>query len=172
MIKLLAEDCRMSRKYNSAFLNSYIELDKICSHKFGIVSGGITEYVNRLISAKYAPDREQVLPRLVRYRNIRNRIAHEAGALQSIDEITKADVKWIEEFIKDIDKKRDPISLYLRKARKYAKRRRVRRRVIGTIIILLVLAAAAAVFFFWNDITAGVGTLSGIFLDGINSLGG
>ena len=139
----------MSSKYNSGFLNSYIELDKICCHKFGIVTGGITEYVNRLINAKYAPDREQVLPRLVRYRNIRNRIAHEAGALQNLDEITKADVRWISEFIDDIEKKRDPISLYLRKARKYAKRRRARRRFSVLFATLLVLGAAAAAYFLW-----------------------
>ncbi len=137
----------MSNKYNSAFLNSYIELDKVCCNKFGIVTGGITEYVNRLINARYAPEREQVLPRLVRYRNIRNRIAHEAGALQSIDEIGKSDVSWIAAFIKDIEKKRDPISLYLRKARKYAKRRKARKRILAIAAVILVLAAAAAAYF-------------------------
>ena len=137
----------MSSKHNSAFLNSYIELDKICCHKFGVVTGGITEYVNRLINARYAPDREQVLPRLVRYRNIRNRIAHEAGALQSINEINKSDVRWIGEFIKDIEKKRDPISLYLRKARKYAKRRRAKKRFYAIFATLLLVGAAVGAYF-------------------------
>jgi hypothetical protein len=90
-----------------------------------------------------------VLPRLVRYRNIRNRIANEAGALQNLNEITKADVRWISEFIDDIEKKRDPISLYLRKARKYAKRRRARRRFSVLFATLLVLGAAVAAYFIW-----------------------
>ncbi len=134
----------MGHKYNSAFLNSYIELDKICCHKFGIANGGITEYINRLINARTAPDREHALPRLVRYRNIRNRIAHEAGALQKTDEVGKADVRWLTLFIKDIERKKDPISLYLRKARKYSRRRRARRRLIFASLSLLVVAMAIA----------------------------
>lgn len=157
----------MSKKYNSAFLNAYIELDKICCHKFGIVTGGITEYVNRLISAKYAPEREQVLPRLAHYRNIRNRIAHEVGALRNIDELSKADVRWIESFIRDIEKKRDPISLYLRKARKYAKRRRLRGRIVTAVVILSLIAAGVAALVFWNEISELVYTLT----DGSISLG-
>ena len=142
----------MGKKFNSAFLNAYIELDKMCCHKFGKVTGGITEYINRLINARFAPEREQVLPRLVRYRNIRNRIAHEAGALQNIDELTRSDVKWLEDFVKDIEKKRDPITLYLRKARKYAKRRRTRKRIVGFFVLLLIAAAVAGFFVFKDDI--------------------
>ena len=149
----------MGKKHNGAFLNAYIELDKICCHKFGIVTGGITEYINRLINARFAPDRDQILPRLVRYRNIRNRIAHEAGALQSIDELTKADVRWLEDFIKDIEKRRDPITLYLRKARRYAKRRRTRKRVVFAVILVLLLAAAAALFVFRQNIEDFINTV-------------
>ena len=79
----------MSNKFNTLFLNSYLELDKVCCLKFGVVTGGVTEYINRLINARFAPDRDEVLPRLVRYRNIRNRMAHEAGALTDIDEINR-----------------------------------------------------------------------------------
>ena len=141
-----------NNRTNSLFLNSYIELDKICAQKFGITSGGVTEYINRLINARFAPEREQVLPRLVRYRNIRNRIAHEAGALQNIDELTRSDVKWLEDFVKDIEKKRDPITLYLRKARKYAKRRRTRKRIVGFFVLLLIAAAVAGFFVFKDNI--------------------
>ena len=142
----------MGKKFNSAFLNAYIQLDKMCCHKFGIVTGGVTEYINRLINARFTPEREQVLPRLVRYRNIRNRIAHEAGALQSIDELTRMDVKWLEDFVKDIEKKRDPITLYLRKARKYAKRRRARKKIVGFLILLLLVAMAVCAFIFKDNI--------------------
>ena len=156
----------MSKKYNSAFLNAYIELDKICCHKFGIVTGGITEYINRLINARYAPEREAILPRLVRYRNIRNRIAHEVGALQSIDELSKADIRWLEDFIRSIEKKKDPITQYLRKARKFAKRRRTHRRIIGALIFLVILAAIACLFIFKQDIEAIINTITGAISEG------
>ena len=138
----------MSNKFNTSFLNSYLELDKVCCLKFGVVTGGVTEYINRLINARFAPDRDEVLPRLVRYRNIRNRMAHEAGALTDIDEITKSDLRWIDNFKKDISKKKDPISVYLRKARKYARRRRARKYFIIALIIILLLAAAGVGAYF------------------------
>ena len=149
----------MGKKHNSAFLNAYIELDKICCHKFGIVTGGVTEYINRLINARYAPEREQILPRLVRYRNIRNRIAHEEGALQSISELAKSDVRWLEDFVRDIEKKRDPITMYLRKARKYAQQRRARRRAVAVTVVVLLVAAVAAAFIFRENIIEAVETL-------------
>ena len=134
----------MSNRLNSAFLSAYIELDKVCCLKFGAATGGVTEYINRLITARFAPDRDDVLPRLVKYRNIRNRMAHEEGAFGRIDEIVKSDVRWIEGFKKAMQKKRDPISLYLRKARRYARRRRARKIIIVTALMLLALGAAAA----------------------------
>ena len=138
----------MSNKLNTSFLNIYLELDKICCLKFGVVTGGVTEYINRLINARFAPERDEVLPRLVRYRNIRNRMAHEAGALTDIDEINKSDLRWLESFKKDMNKKKDPISVYLRKARKYARRRRARKYFFIFLTVLLLLAAAAAAAYF------------------------
>ena len=151
----------MSKKYNSAFFNAYIELDRICCHKFGIVSGGITEYINRLINARFAPDREQVLPKLVQYRNIRNRIAHEVGALKNIDELTKADVKWLEDFVNDIEKNRDPITQYLRKAKRYVKRRRTHKRIIKTLSILAIIATLVCLFVFRQNIEEWINMLTG-----------
>lgn len=136
-------------KINEAFLNTFIELDKACATKFGISTSGVNEYINRLRNARFAEGRDEVLPKLVRYTNLRNRLAHESGALRQIDEITKADVKWLASFERTLEKKRDPISLYLRKARRYARRRRVLRAVACVGIITLVLAAAVgAVLFF------------------------
>lgn len=133
----------VSNKLNSAFLSTYNGLDKLCCQKFGVVTGGTTEYINRLINARFAPGRDEVLPRLVKYRNIRNRIAHESGAIEKLDGITRADLRWISSFTKDLDKKRDPISLYLRKSRRYARRRRARKYIIFA--LLLAVAALAAV---------------------------
>ena len=139
----------MGLKINEKFLDAFIALDKVCCAKFGVSTGGVTDYVNRLISARFAPGRDTVLPKLVRYTNIRNRLAHEAGAMKQIDEVTKADVKWIREFEKTLNKKKDPISLYLRKARRYARRRKLRKILICTGIVALIAAAVAVWLIFF-----------------------
>jgi len=123
-------------RLNERFLASYISLDKNCCEKFGIANGGVTEYINRLNNTRFAPGREEALPRLVRYRNIRNKMAHEIGSLRRMSEITKLDLKWIRTFDKDITKGRDPISKYLKRARRYARRRKIERFVTVFAIIL------------------------------------
>lgn len=131
-----------NNRLNSLFLNSYIELERICSQKFGKDSGGVTEYINRLVNSRFAPERDEVLPRLVKYRNVRNRIAHEEGALGQDNDITRLDLKWLDNFKNNLQKKRDPISVYLRRARKYAKRKKAKRIII--FLLILVVAALAA----------------------------
>ena len=117
----------MGRRLNERFLSSYIELDKECCEKFGVATGGVTEYINRLNNARFAPGREEALPRLVRYRNIRNKMAHDLGSLRKMSDVSKADVSWLKKFNRDIIKRRDPISSYLKHARRYARRRRLKR---------------------------------------------
>ena len=117
----------MGKRLNEHFLASYITLDKDCCEKFGVATGGVTEYINRLNNARFAPGREDDLPRLVRYRNIRNKMAHEIGSLTRANEVTKADVAWLRKFDKDIIKRKDPISAYLKRARRYARRRRIKK---------------------------------------------
>lgn len=134
------------KKINEAFIAEYIQLDKDCCEKFGVSTGGVTEYINRLNNARFAPGRDDVLPRLVRYRNIRNKFAHELSALRKTDEVTKVDVKWIRSFNKEIVKKKDPISLYLRKARKFARRRKLRRWMYA-ILFTIIAALAVALYF-------------------------
>ena len=134
----------MSRKTNEKFLNNFLELDKLCCEKFGVATNGVTEYINRLNNARFAPDRDEVLPRLVKYRNLRNRFAHEPQAIRKSDDITKADIKWVANFKKSVKKKKDPISKYLKKARRFARRRRFGKFVL----VLLILAALAAAGYF------------------------
>ena len=137
----------MSKRVNEKFVNAYMELDRCCCEKFGISAGGITEYINRLGNARFAPKRDEVLPKLVKYRNIRNIFAHEAKELKKNDELTKADVKWIGKFTKYVDKKKDPYSVYLKKARKYARHKKVRNFFLALFLILLAAAGVAAYFF-------------------------
>jgi hypothetical protein len=130
----------MGKRINEKFLTCYMELDKNCCDKFGIATGGTTEYINRLNNARFAPGRDDALPRLVKYRNIRNKIAHEIGSIRKINDITKVDIAWIKKFNKDIIRRKDPISLYLKKARRYACRRRIKRYItIGALVLSLIL---------------------------------
>ena len=133
----------MGKRINERFLAKYIELDRNCSGKFGVATGGVTEYINRLNNASLAPGRDDVLPRLVKYRNLRNKLAHEVGALRRMDAITKQDVAWIVQFNRMLIRKRDPISAYLRQARRYVRMRKLRRVAIVGLIFMLVGIAVA-----------------------------
>ena len=136
----------MGKRINERFLASYMELDKDCCDKFGVTTGGVTEYINRLNNARLAPGRDDVLPRLVRYRNLRNKFSHEVGALRRVDEITKVDVHWIRTFNRDLIRKRDPISAYLKKARRYVRRRKLRRFAYGAAAVLIIGLGIALYF--------------------------
>ena len=130
----------MGKRANDQFLSAYMQLDKLCCDRLGVATGGVTEYINRLNNARFAPGRDDVLPRLVRYRNLRNKFAHEVGALRRVDEITKVDVRWVRTFERDLAKKKDPISAYLRKARRYARRKKLRRALyIGAAGVIVAL---------------------------------
>ena len=134
----------MSRKLNEKFLNNFLELDKLCCEKFGVATNGVTEYINRLNNARFAPNRDEVLPRLVKYRNLRNRFAHEPQAIRKCDDIAKADIKWVAKFKKSAKKKKDPISKYLKKARRFARKRKFGR----SLLVILILAALAVAGYF------------------------
>ncbi len=131
----------MGKKINQAFVAAYNDLDKSLGEKFGIANGGVTEYINRLNHARFAPDRDEVLPVLVKYRTITNKFTYEPLSVKKDKELAKADVKWVKKFSKNVSKKKDPLSLYLKKAKKYARGRKVKR-VILTVLGIAVVAAA------------------------------
>lgn len=112
------------KKLNERFLEYYLETDRLCSMKFGRMDGGITEYIKRLSDARQAKDRDDVLSRLTRYRNVRNSFVHEPGALKRVGEVSRLDVKWLKKFNKQLIHKKDSLTVYLRHSRK---RERVRR---------------------------------------------
>lgn len=137
----------VGKRINEQFMSCYLEIERDCCEKFGVTADGITEYINRLNNARFAPNRDDVLPRLVRYRNMRNKFAHEVGAIRRADELTKADISWLRSFDRDIVRKRDPISVYLRKTRKNARQKKLRRifyvGAVAAIVVLSILLAIA-----------------------------
>lgn len=147
MLKLLRKAAHtVGKRQNEQFFNSYIELDKTCSAMFDIVSDGVGEYINRLNNARFAPNREDVLPRLVRYRNIHKRFNYEPGAINRDNEITKDDINWVVKFKKDVTARRDPISQYLKKARGYAFKKKFTA-VMWVILVVAVIALGVSLYF-------------------------
>ncbi len=134
----------MSKKINKKFLKLYVELDSNCCDKLGVKAGGVTEYITRLESARFAPKRDEVLGNLNKYRNLRNALAHDTKALKKNKMLTKADLKWIKKFNKSLKRKKDPISAYLRKARKFARGKKTKKVLIVLLVLVLVAAGAAA----------------------------
>lgn len=129
----------MGSKINMSFFKAYIDLDKVCADRLGVDRNGVSAYINSLVEMRFAPDRSEVLPRLIKYRKARNIIAHEQNAMDELDELTKSDIQWLNHFAKSVSHKRDPISRYERKARNYA----IWNKVKIVLVILLVLAAVA-----------------------------
>ena len=132
----------MTNKTNLAFLNAYIELESVCSQKLDVARGGVTEYINRLMTAKSIPGRNELLPSLVRYRNLRNRMAHEKDALSHIKAVGQSDVRWIKSFTKEVSRGKDPLSVYYRKLGYSEKWRKIRAVLIPSLIGVGVVAVA------------------------------
>lgn len=133
----------MANKINLAFFNAYLELDKACAQALGISKSGVSAYINCLVESRYAPDRNEVLRKLIKYRKFRNIIAHEAGAMSEFDEITKEDIKWVNKFASKMTKKKDPISRYERKLRM----EKIWRKVVLIGSVIAGVAAVAGIAF-------------------------
>lgn len=121
------------------FFKAYIELDNACAARLGVDKHGVSAYINRLVEMRFAKGRSETLPKLIKYRNYRNAIAHEADAMKELDSISKSDIQWLNRFTKLISKRRDPVSLYENKARRYMFWRKFR---IAIIIAGSILGAA------------------------------
>lgn len=118
------------------FFKAYIELDNACAARLGVDKHGVSAYINRLVEMRFAKGRSEVLPKLIKYRNYRNTIAHEEGAMKDLDAITKADIQWLNRFTKSIIRRRDPVSLYESKARRYMFWRKFRIAIIAVASII------------------------------------
>ena len=130
------------KKINNNFTKAYSQMEGHCQEKFGVTDGGIDEYVKRLESARFAPNRDEVLGKLSTYQNLSDRFANEPNSARRIKDVEKADVRWVKQFGDSVKKKKDPISRYLKSAHKYAKKRKARR-IFTALLILLILAGAA-----------------------------
>ena len=131
-------------------MDAYMELDAVCSEKLNVSSGGVTEYVNRLNNARVAPGRDEALPKLVRYRTIRNMLSHEAGAIKRDNGVLKSDISWLKKFSSNLKKKKDPLSLYLRRARRYLRFRKIRKFFTLLSVFLFIAIVLAVAYYLFN----------------------
>jgi hypothetical protein len=131
------------KKINNNYIKAYAQLESKCQEKFGVTAGGIDEYVKRLESARFAPNREEVLGKLSAYQSLYRRFETEPNAVRNIKEVQKDDIKWVKKFALSLKKKKDPISRYLKSARRYARGRKARR--IFVLLLILAIIAGAAV---------------------------
>ena len=136
------------KKLNQTFLTTYEKFDTVCGERFDLTTGGATEYINRLNNARFAPGRDEILPRLVNYRTIRNNFAADPALVKKSADLTKDDLTWMRDFVRDLEKEKDPISVYLKKARKYVRGRKTKKVLLVLAIIVLVVGAAAAAALF------------------------
>ena len=135
------------KKLNNNYIKAYAQLESRCQEKFGVTAGGVDEYVKRLESARFAPNRDEVLGKLNAYQSLSRRFEVEPNAVRHIKEVQKSDIQWVKKFTLSLKKKKDPISRYLKSARRYARGRK-NRRIFLTILILLVLAGAAVALWY------------------------
>ncbi len=133
-------------KINGKFLAAYISLDKAAAEKLDTRSG-VTEYINKLTNMRFASGRDEILPRLMKYRKLRNRIAHEPGAMNDISELTKEDIAWLKKFEKSISRGKDPVSKYLRSAGIRERGRAFIKTLILAAISFAVIAIIAVIVF-------------------------
>ena len=132
----------VSKKFNEKFIKAYEEVDKVCCEKFGAQTAGVEVYINKLNNARFAPGRDEVLQRLANYKNLKSNFENTPALVRKSSDVVADDIKWLNGFAKALTKKKDPISVYLRKARNFARRRKIRNVVI-TLIVIAAIAAAA-----------------------------
>ena len=128
-------------KTNERFLENFISVESLLAKKLNINTAGVTEYINRLTSAKMAPGRDEALGQLTRFRALRNRLVHQDGALRTLDQISKADVKWLIKFEKSVKKGKDPLALH----GKNTKNRKRRRLFLVLLFLVLFITSVVSI---------------------------
>ena len=79
-------------------------------------SSGVSAYISELEALTLDADAKKTLKLLKKCRFVRNKLAHDPGALKSNDEITNDDVRFIKKLTSEIQRRRDPLSRLLNKA--------------------------------------------------------
>lgn len=100
-----------------SFMQSYKRLDNLCKDLFRSANG-VTSYIEAMEKCprgtKTVTQWQADYLQLKHYRHLRNRIAHENNADESLL-CKKEDSRWIDQFYNRIINGRDPLTLYRKK---------------------------------------------------------
>ena len=115
---------------NVKFQEEYKKLDALCKDLLKTETG-VTDYINQMEST--IPKKSALVTcfaddykKLKHYRWVRNKLAHEVGALD--EELCDSDdVKWIVDFSRKIKKLQDPLSLIQNNKNKKTKKREIKK---------------------------------------------
>lgn len=133
----------MSKGTNVKFIEKYIILENTANALMNKKSSGVSAYISELETLTLDSNAKETLKLLKKCRFVRNKLAHDPGALKNNSEITKDDVKFIKKLTSDMQKRKDPLSRLLNGSSAFSSK-------IKAIIALAAVAAViiAAVIFF------------------------
>lgn len=131
----------MSRSKNVSFMESYILLENASDTVTGKRGGGVSAYIFELERQKLDTGAEETLKYLKRYRSIRNKLAHDSGALKTSTEIGSADIKRINRLTSKIKKYADPLSRLRRKRSSFSMKLK-----LGVLISAIAILGITAFF--------------------------
>lgn len=99
---------------NLLFLEAFKHLDKLCRELYP-VGKGVTSYIEDMkqtsvLFSRQIPGWDSDLEQLVRFRHMRNQLAHEVGTL-NVCISTPEDAAWLEAFCRRILNQSDPIAM-------------------------------------------------------------
>lgn len=129
----------MSKSKNLSFMEEYILLEAAANGLMKKKSGGVSAYISALEGQNLDTGAAETLNLLKKCRSVRNKLAHDPGALRGNSEITKDDVKRIKKLTAKINKGRDPLSLRFKSKKRRAEK--IKLAILAIAVISLVIAA-------------------------------
>ena len=101
-------------KLNYILFEEFKHLDKLCGELYG-EQQGVTHYIDDMREVperdyRHIPNWKADLEQLVRFRHIRNYLAHTEGAFDK-EACTEEDIEWSQDFCQRILKQSDPLAL-------------------------------------------------------------
>ncbi len=137
----------MSKSKNISFIENYILLERAADGLMRKTGGGISSYISALERQKLNTGAAETLRFLKKCRIVRNKLAHDPGALKDNNEITKKDTKRIIKLTAAIKSQKDPLSKILKKKKRLPLK--IKAAIVAAAAVLL---SVCAVILYLNQI--------------------
>ncbi len=129
----------MKRGKNLSFLENYILLERAADNLMK-KGGGVGAYIAALERQKLDTGAADTLKFLKKSKSVRNRLAHDPGAIKETSDITSSDIKRIKKLTALIKKGKDPLSR-IEKNKKESRKNKIKTALIITAALTLIAAA-------------------------------